>query len=85
MLLDIYQVEYMHKEYERRIKAELLVREALKARAARADVMTHGVEQGSRWGAAFVTTLWRRGRSLVRRGSGQHDAVLSLPIDQKFS
>lgn len=80
MLMDIYQIEYMHKKYEQRVKSDLWVRAALRARAERTDTTAYSVGQVFRLIANLATTPWQWSRWLTRHWSGQQDAILSIPM-----
>jgi hypothetical protein len=45
MLLDLYQAEYIHQEYERQVSALMLERAVRKARTERTRAMAHLAEQ----------------------------------------
>ena len=84
MLPDIMHANYLHEEYERRRKAERLVRLALKARAERTGAMAHPLVQLFRSVVRVATTLWHWGWRLIRHWSGQQDAKLSVPMKHQL-
>ena len=80
MLLDMMHANYLHEEYERRLKAEQLMRLALKARAERTDATTHPLGRLLRWVARLATKPWHLDERTMHRWSSQQDAMRSIPM-----
>ncbi len=83
MLNDLYHAEYRHKEYERRIKAGLLLHAALKESAEQTDATAPSLSQRLQVMIGWAITRWRRGQQIVCRWSGGHKTVLSSPINHE--
>lgn len=67
MVINLYQAEVEHQEYERRVNAFLAERAMLEARAARSATVAHLVNQGGRLLARLATTGWCRGRRMLQQ------------------
>lgn len=84
MLLDMIHANYLHEEYERRLKAEQLVRLALKARAERTGATAHPLGRLLRLVAKWATTPWHLDQRKMNHWSSQQDAMRSIPMKHQL-
>lgn len=84
MLLDMMHANYLHEEYERRLKAEQLVRLALKARAERTDATPHPLGRLLRLVARLAMRPWHLDERTMSRWSSQQDAMRSIPMKHQL-
>lgn len=75
MSLDEYKVRFIVEEHERRVRAYLMERAALKARAARSQAITSRVDQSFQLAADLAKMVGRWGVWLMRQARRMRPAL----------